>query len=449
MSPPRRLQTVLLLWILAAILGAFVVGMITSSLTRTADLPNHPAQIVGKTVAARLDALWDEPGACEAYLARVRADTGLPLQLRRSTEGLSKQVLRAHARGQSLAIDPGEGAFIPVTHQGALVGAVQLEPGPYRTPHWSRPVASLVAALIVLGFMARRVSTQLAAPLERVAQTAERFGAGHLDARTDIADAPRRWVAEEVGGVARAFDTMAGRIEAIVRDQRELLGAISHELRSPLGRARVALEIARDRINGPTGAPQLDQIERELGSVDAILSDLLAVTRAGLSDLRRENVMLAPWLRAQLALEATPPAIELGELADASATIDSPLLGRAVHNLVDNARAHGHPIDRPLLAGLVKVGSVVRIVVRDCGPGFSSELLERAFDPFVRGDAARSPIRGGSGLGLALVRRIAEAHGGRAFARNVTENGDIVGAEVGIELPVAPEETEAPERGTS
>ena len=79
----------------------------------------------------------------------------------------------------------------------------------------------------------------------------------------------------------------------------------------------------------------------------------------------------------------------------------------------------------------------MRIIVRDRGPGFAGDLLGRAFEPFVRGDLARSPLYKGSGLGLALVRRIAEAHGGRAFATNVLEGGGVAGAEVAIELPLA------------
>ncbi len=133
--------------------------------------------------------------------------------------------------------------------------------------------------------------------------------------RTDVADSRRRWIAREVRDVAVSFNRMADRVEAMVRGQRELLGAISHELRSPLGRARVALEIARDRLPPEAGerSPKaaLDDVETQLGAVDSVLGDLLDVTRAGLADLRKENRGIVEWIRGRIAEEPQPPAIVL------------------------------------------------------------------------------------------------------------------------------------------
>src|SRR5262249_7120289 len=150
----------------------------------------------------------------------------------------------------------------------------------------------LAAAMLVIVVAAGHVSNQLARPLERLGETAARFGGGDLAFRTEVAGAPKRWVASEGHGGAVSFNEMAARVGGTRRRQRALPGAISHELRSPLGRARVALEIARDRATDDalpesrrSPAPQLAVIERELGEVDAILGDLLAVTRAGLADL--------------------------------------------------------------------------------------------------------------------------------------------------------------------
>jgi two-component system, OmpR family, sensor kinase len=298
----------------------------------------------------------------------------------------------------------------------------------------------------VLSIMASRVANLLARPLEQLAHAADRLGGGDLTSRAGVKRA-RGWVAVEVREVAVAFDRMADRVEAMVRGQRELLGAISHELRSPLGRARVALEIARDRL--PSEAPErsaraaLDDVETQLGAVDSILGDLLDVTRAGLADLRKETRPFAAWVRERVGEVQGPPQVEVSVGPDAEDTamaFDGPLLGRALHNLLVNARAHGHPDDRPLEVRVETGTSVVRLVVRDRGPGFGPGLADRAFEPFVRGDAARArPTHGaGWGLGLAIVRRVVEAHGGRVFARNAQSGGAGGGAEVGFELPVGP-----------
>jgi signal transduction histidine kinase len=435
----RRLQSRLFLWFLSAILLALGASTATLWLTHA----NEPHEVGAfrtalHTVGNRVAARWDDPPACAAYLAELHESLGIELHLRRDPQNLPHLHM---AEGDSIAFDRRGHGFVPVFRHGALVGAVELDAGPM-APHIWNVLAALGAALFALSFAARGVSRRLSWPLEVVANAAERFGGGDLTTRTNL-DRSRRhhWVAEEVREVARAFDTMAERIEGVVRDQRELLGAISHELRSPLGRARIALEIARER-SPETVAPTFDELERQLAEVDAILGDLLAVARAGLSDLHLEPTPLFPWLRARIASEPGRPPIELTTPDEEELTVelDAALMNRALHNLFANASAHGHPESQPIVVHVTRDGGTVRIAVRDRGPGFPPELLGRIFNPFVKGDAARTPGTGvGTGLGLALVRRIAEAHRGKASAQNVGKDdaGDAVtGAEVSIELPV-------------
>ncbi len=457
----RRLKTRLFLWFLGAIVLAIATSAAVVWITRP-EQGERPATVIARTVAGRLSRDWNDPRACEQYVAHMSEMTGLDLKLIRDVDALPLPVVKRARHGGTMAFTQDGRGFIPVLREGKLVGAVALDLGgavPF-APHLWRLGAALAAALLVLGLAAVRVSRQFARPLEQVASAAERFGAGDLAARAGVGDKPRRWVASEVAEVAGAFDRMAGRIQGIVRDQRELLAAISHELRSPLGRARVALEIARE---SPSAEKPLGEVERQLGEVDAILGDLLASARTGLSDLRLEKTRLLPWLRARVAAEPTPPLIEIASTEDAEdleLSFDPALLARALHNVIANAQYHGHPDDRPLeLRVEVARPDTVAVVVRDRGPGFPTDLLDRAFEPFVRGDAARSP-GSGTGLGLALVRRIAEAHRGRAFARNAAGEGgggggggegvgggeggegDVAaprdaGAEVGIELPLS------------
>lgn len=426
----RRLQARLLVWFLGAIILAIGASILTTVLTASDN--DNPSRIVSKHVQRRLARTWDDPAATEKYVAELRETTGLDMRVRRDASLFQGRRSRAN---NGMIFEDGV-AYVPVVRGGEVVGALELRTGSPAPQLWRVGVA-LGAALLVLGAAARRVSKRLARPLEHLAQTAERFGAGDLAARTGIEGLPKRWVAEEVRDVGRAFDGMADRIARVVVEQRELLAAISHELRSPLGRARIAVEIARERPD-PTAA--LDDVERQLVEIDAILGDLLASARAGLADVHLESVELVPWLRGRLAAEKDGP-IEL-DVADGAAaarvTIDPALLGRALHNLFANAWNHGHPKDVPLQVTASIAGERASVAVRDRGPGFSEALLPRAFEPFVMGaDSARSPGAHGMGLGLSLVRRIVEAHGGVASAVNVVEGEVTVGAEVKIELPIA------------
>jgi signal transduction histidine kinase len=229
---------------------------------------------------------------------------------------------------------------------------------------------------------------------------------------------------------------MATRIEQVVLDQRALLQAISHELRSPLGRALVNVELARDRSG--KADPALDKIEHEIANIDAILRDLLFAARTGLSELHRESVVLEPWLREVIATESNGLTLELvSGTRVTKASFDAALMKRALANLIRNAARHGHPEGAALRLELGG-DEMLEFAVVDAGPGFSPDFLERAFEPFTRGDHARAPSSdGGTGLGLALVRRIAEAHGGSCGAANVFEGNKTCGARVWIRIPIS------------
>lgn len=424
----RRLQVRLLTWFLAAIVLAIAASVAVTVIT-SEDQGETPSRVVSRHVQRKVARLWDDPAATDAYVAELRETTGLDIRVKRDASVFG----RHRARPGGMVFEDGV-AYVPIVKGGRTVGALELRTGAQPPKLW-RVGLALVAAVVVLGLVARRVSMRLARPLEHVAGTAERFGKGDLSARTGIEKLPRRWVADEVREVGRAFDGMAERIQRVVTDQRELLAAISHELRSPLGRARVALEIARER-GGEDALRPLDDVERQLVDMDAILGDLLASARAGLADVRREPTDLGPWLEERAAAE-TGGAVEVKVDAGARVGIDRALFGRALHNVLANAWAHGHPKDAPLAVTLAVEEGNARVSVRDRGPGFSSDVLARAFDPFVTGTgAARSPGAHGVGLGLALVRRIVEAHGGTASARNVEEDGAMRGAEITLTLPL-------------
>lgn len=415
------LQTRLLLGFLVAMGLAIGAAVLVTVLT-AGESPELPARALTHHAQQRAAKVWEDPAALDAYVAQLRDTTGLDIRVRRSADVFKNK--RRTDRG--VVLDDGV-AYVPVVRKGETLGALEIRTGSPPPPPWRIAVA-ILAAIAVLGAIARGLSVTLARPIEQVAVTAEQFGAGNLAARTGIERLPRRWVAEEVRDLGRAFDGMAERVGRVVTEQRELLAAISHELRSPLGRARIAVEIARERGGAEK---QLVDIDRQLVEVDAILGDLLASARAGLADLRREPVAVAAWLRDRIATETTGPVGLVGPEAHVRASIDAALLGRALHNLLANAWAHGHPREEPLVITATATADRIRIAVRDLGPGFAPDILARAFEPFVTGTgAARSPGAHGIGLGLALVRRIVEAHGGTVTAENASP-----GAVVALEIP--------------
>jgi two-component system OmpR family sensor kinase len=460
----RGLETRLFLWISGAVVIAIVASWVTTEVFRPP--PQDRSHSFTRIVTAHLADIWSDPGAVDAYLASIEPTLGMEVRQIRD-RNVTPTPPGPRWRMTPFGSEHHGPVILAIDKGGAQLGAISFEP-PYQPQPISRFFLVPLVYMTILSIAGWVVARRLSKPLVDVAVAAERFGSGDLNARAGLSTGTtqERWVAAEIEELAITFDQMADRISGVVRDQRELLAAISHELRSPLGRARVALEIARDKTEGAasdeTGTrpdesslgPTLQRIETELGEVDTILGDLLAAARAGLSDLRKSKVELAPWLRTRIAAERTPPEVELVVEAEMAAEIDLALLGRAVHNLLQNARTHGHPRDQTLLVTLGESDKAdrkghARITVRDRGPGFAPELLDRAFEPFVRGDQARTPkgsisstpvagsnleVGGNTGLGLALVRRIAEAHGGIAFARNVgAENGG--GAEVVMDLP--------------
>jgi len=416
------LRTRLFAWLLAAIIAGMIASAAAWMILRS-EMESGPLRTMARAVAAELAAEWNDPAEVDATVERLRTTSNLDIKLDRGENVLPK----GNHHRSSIVFDHGS-AYIPIVRDGHVVGALQF---PADTPPGRRirQIVFFLVALVVLTAAARSVSGLVVRPLERVAAAAHKFGDGDLSARAG--DDPR--ASTEVREVATAFDAMAARVERMVRDQRDLLAAVSHELRSPLGRARVALELARDQ--GAT-APALGRVESSMAELDTVLGDLLAITRAGLSDLHKEPIHLLEFLRERVTDVEGMHVVVSGDHA-LVASIDPALFGRAVTNVVENARHHAGPGDVEVT--VEQRGARALITVRDHGPGLPPEIAGKAFDPFVRGDSARSRQattgHQSTGLGLAIVRRIVEAHGGSASIRNVEESGKVAGAEVTLELP--------------
>lgn len=282
-------------------------------------------------------------------------------------------------------------------------------------PRWLFVVAAGAALWGVSGVIARR----LLGPLGQVVRVAQDIGTGKLESRVRLGGHARG----EIGVLADAINDMADRIEQQMVDQRELLAGVSHEIRSPLTRLRVLLEIGNER---GVDARMLLEMEQELLEVDSLVGELLASARLDFSAVETRRLDAR-----DVALRALSRAGLGGQLLSAphgTLTVDADptLLARALGNLLDNARKHGGGAHKLVLR---QEPEELVFEVEDAGPGFSQVDLPRVFESFVRGE------RGGSsslGLGLSLVRRIAEAHGGRAWAENRVGGGARVGFSVAL-----------------
>ena len=277
------------------------------------------------------------------------------------------------------------------------------------------------AAGNVLWMFSGVLAHRLAWPLWELTRAVKDFGAGKLDRRAQL---PRR-SPREVAELAGTFNDMAGRIEALVHGQRELLGAVSHELRTPLARLRVLLALLQESAGD---ASLVAKFEREILEMDALVGELLAEARISAGALTLRSLDLADVVNEcaeRLGLELRGPPVA-GRVSG-----DATLVSRAMTLLLDNARKHG---GQQVRVHAAPAEGQLRICVDDDGPGFDPEDLPKVFAAFSRGRGAAADEKQGVGLGLYLVRRIAEAHGGHAFAENLPGGG----ARVGLTLPSSP-----------
>lgn len=288
---------------------------------------------------------------------------------------------------------------------------------------FTRPLLFLpfLAVAVVLWAAAAMLAKRLTRPLSSLIAVTREIGAGNLQARVRLG----RYQRGELGWLAESVNDMADRIERQMRDQRELLAVVSHEVRSPLARLRVSAELLR---NQPNHAAALEAVEREVQDIDVLVGKLLASSRLDFGSLAQAPVDPAQVARTSIVRRGLDPAMLQDSSEAARVTGDPTLIARALDNLLDNAERHAGGavsmrIRRAFRTDLSRGEGGVVFEVVDAGPGFEPQTLPRAFDSFYQGGRRSDGQHVSLGLGLSLVRRIAEAHGGRAWADNLPGGG--------------------------
>ncbi|MDR6535673.1 ATP-binding protein [Variovorax soli] len=270
-----------------------------------------------------------------------------------------------------------------------------------------------LALLLVLIVIAYAYVRRLLRPLDDIRDGAERFGRGVFDQPIPLR---RR---DELGDLAQRINTMAHDIQGMLDAKRALLLALSHELRSPLTRARLNAELLPAT---PEGETERAALLRDLAEMRDLISDLLESERLASphAALQRESVDLAALVRDVVAEhpEGGRVVLDLPEGLPALA-VDRLRIRLLVRNLLENALRYGGDASEPPRIALraAEQGGLM-LEVRDFGPGVDAAQLERLTEPFYRTDSARQRATGGVGLGMYLCRLVAEAHGGTLAVRN-------------------------------
>lgn len=325
---------------------------------------------------------------------------------------------------------PSKKPYTVVRHLPRLV-----RPSGRPSPYQITLAGLLMASLVLCFFLARH----FVAPLRTLQAASRRLAAGDLSTRVGFSLGDRN---DEFGKLARDFDHMAGRLEHLVEIQRRLMRDVSHELRSPLTRLAVALELTREQAPSELH-PFLERIGKEAYRLNHLIEQILTLARLEEGRDVREGAPIAVdrvvgevAKDARFEAQALDVGVETPRLDAAVVTGEAELLRSAVENVVRNAVRYsprGGVVSVSVERGGDGPQKRVAVVVEDQGRGIPENQLDHLFRPFYRVEDARDRKTGGTGLGLAIAERAVRLHGGRISAENRRERG----LRVVIDLPRA------------
>jgi two-component system sensor histidine kinase CpxA len=267
----------------------------------------------------------------------------------------------------------------------------------------------------------------MANPIVELSRVAREFSSGNLDARVD-SGAEKRF--DEVGDLTRDFNLMAERLERMITGQQRLLGDISHELRSPLARMQVAIEILEQKSQQADNK-MISKLKLEIARLNELIGRILKINR--LNEKRKEpeiiEMMVEPFLKkicddAQFEVSARNIKVQLKIHNCEKLFADKELIEQAVENLLRNAVKYS-PDDSvvEVIAKMNEDDSIFMLDVIDSGPGIAEEHLPKIFEPFYRCEDDRDRKTGGVGLGLAIVYNAIQAHKGKIKVTNLSPGG--------------------------
>lgn len=314
-----------------------------------------------------------------------------------------------------------------------LVAAIRAEPGgDWRVARWAlggpepEQLGALIAQTLLLyvilvgglAFLLRRITRPLAALANRVEQFAEtRQISGQLEPTGP----------EDTRRLIIAHNAMEARIVALIDEKDVMLGAIGHDLKTPLAALRVRIESVEDE-------GERSRMARSIEDITGSLDDILSLARVGRPTDPLERTDLAA-LVAQVVEEYEDMGdnVVLGDTTRMALRLRATWMRRALRNLIGNALRYGTEAH----VSLQRSGAQALVLITDNGPGIPDDEIAAMMEPFTRGDASRNRETGGAGLGLTLARAIADQHGGSLVLRNLREGGRITGLAAELRLPIS------------
>jgi len=414
----------------------------------------NPLSIQGQAAVWVLE--HEGGSSLRAYVEHLRESEGVHAWLfDKNGVELTEKPAAAGARDLAvLALKPGGADIAPSPDRGMaavrIVGSggksyamVAEVPHPPPPPGSEQPsymiVIRLLAVLTVSGMICYALARYLTAPILGLGAAARRLASGDLKVRVGPTMGSRN---DEISRLAHDFDGMAERIESLLTSQRVLLRDISHELRSPLARLNVALELCRKRSDAEAGKA-LDRIEREACRLNELIEQLLTLNRveSGISGHEKTQIDLARLIQeisedADFEARSMNRSVKFTSRDECSVEGNEDLLRRAIENVARNSVRYteeGSTVDISLrrIQGNGSPRGV--ITIRDNGSGVPEESIPHLFKPFYRAERGRDRESGGAGLGLAITEAAVRLHNGTVQAMNADDGGLII--EITLPIP--------------
>lgn len=441
---PRSLFLKIFLWfgtvVVTLVVGTFIVAEVMRPDPAPLRQPlDHVLHEYGHQAAHQYE--HDGQAALVSYVERIERESSIKAflfdsQLHELTgrrmplqaPGLARRVLETERPQVADDAHPPLLAQPAVGTSGARYVLVA-EP-PHRIVPLFHPFLHLLAIILTGGLFCYWLAWYLTSPVAKLRAATHELAKGNLSARVGPTLGRRR---DELASLAADFDVMAEKIQSLLDSQRRLLGDISHELRSPLARLNVALELARQR-SGADATTALERIQREAEILNEMIGQLLALTRleSGADEILKTEFDLATLVRevagdADFEARSRERSVKI-EASDGGRIVgNEQLLRRAVENVVRNAVQYTAPRTAvEVKLECVAESGVAVITVRDHGAGVPQNVLTDIFRPFYRVDDARDREAGGVGLGLAIAERAVRLHSGSVIANNAATGGLIV-----------------------